>query len=169
MPPFRRHPGFKMIMDICLRKATDADCEMILHIQVKAFTPLLLKYQDYESSPAAEDMDAIQRRMAQSYTDYYLIEAEQSVLGMLRVCNFGVSCRLSPICILPEYQGHGHAQKAMTAMEAQYPNTRKWELDTIAQEEKLCHLYEKVGYRKTGRTDHLKDGMDLVFYEKIMN
>jgi len=53
-------------------------------------------------------------------------------------------------------------------MEHLYPDARKWELDTIAQEEKLCHLYEKMGYRKTGRVEKLKDGMDIVYYEKNM-
>ena len=56
----------------------------------------------------------------------------------------------------------------MRLMENRYPGTKKWELDTIAQEGKLCHLYEKMGYRKTGRLEKLKDGMEIVFYEKVM-
>ena len=156
-------------MKISLKQATESDAGAIQKIQSKAFSALLLKYQDYESSPAAESVDDIFRRFHQHFTDYYLIMLGEESIGMIRVCNFGVECRLSPICILPEYQGNGYAQQAMARMEARYPNAQKWELDTIMQEEKLCYLYEKVGYRKTGRVDHLKDGMDLVFYEKIMN
>ena len=47
-----------------------------------------------------------------------------------------------------------------------YPAGIHWELDTILQEEKLCHLYEKLGYRQTGQIRPLKKGMDLVFYAK---
>ncbi|NTV78512.1 MAG: tyrosine-protein phosphatase, partial [Clostridiales bacterium] len=47
-----------------------------------------------------------------------------------------------------------------------YPYAKRWELDTILQEDKLCHLYEKMGYLKTGRVENIKDGMDLVYYEK---
>ena len=37
------------------------------------------------------------------------------------------------------------------------------------QEEKLCRLYEKLGYRQTGESYDIKDGMTIVFYEKTMN
>ena len=70
---------------------------------------------------------------------------------------------------LPEYQGLGYAQEAIRLVEAVYPNASRWRLDTIEQEAKLCHLYEKLGYQKTGQTKQIKDGMDLVFYEKVMD
>ena len=153
---------------IDLKKADRSDCETIHRIQVKAFSPILLKYQDYDSNPASESLDDIYRRFDQSFTDYYLIELDESVIGALRVCDFGATCKLSPICILPEFQGNGYAQKAIRLMEDLYPKAGLWELDTIAQEEKLCYLYEKIGYRKTGRVDQLKDGMDIVYYEKTI-
>ena len=111
----------------------------------------------------------IQQRFQQPYTDYYLIEAEGETVGMLRVCDFGVNCRLSPICILPEFRGKNYARQAISAMEQLYPEAKTWQLDTIAQEEYLCRLYESVGYRETGKTENLKEGMDLVFYAKEIN
>lgn len=87
-------------------------------------------------------------------------------IGALRVCNFGQLCKLKQIFILPEYQDRGYAQQAMRIAESLYPNAGRWELDTILQEQKLCHLYEKMGYRKTGKTQRIKDGMDIVFYAK---
>ena len=151
---------------IYLRKAEYSDCPLLLRIQVRSFIELLQRYEDFESNPAAENLDRIQQRFVQSFTDYYLIMLKDEPIGMLRVCDFGENCRLSPICILQEYQGKGYAQEAISQMEQLYPNAKKWELDTIAQEEKLCYLYEKMGYRKTGRVEHIKEGMDLVFYEK---
>ena len=41
-----------------------------------------------------------------------------------------------------------------------------WELDTILQEAGNCHLYEKMGYRQTGKTTVINDKMTLVFYQK---
>ena len=149
-----------------LRKAGEADCPRIHQIQVKAFAPLLAVYQDHHTSPAAERMEQVLRRMRQSFTDYYLICLDDREIGFLRVCDFGEACRLSPIAILPEYQGRGYAQSAMVLAEKLYPGAKHWSLDTIAQEPKLCHLYEKMGYRRTGKTDRIKDGMDLVFYQK---
>ena len=70
------------------------------------------------------------------------------------------------ILILPEYQNKGLAQQAIKKVEALYPEAEYWRLDTIAQEDKLCHLYSKMGYQKTGEIEHIKDGMDIVFFEK---
>ncbi len=155
-------------MAIQLRKATEEDLHKVLYIQVKSFAQLLVKYEDFQSSPAAEGMEDIRQRFRQPFTDYYLIMLDDQEIGMLRVCDFGEKCRLSPLCILPEYQGHGYAQQAMTEMEALYPMAHLWQLDTIAQEEKLCHLYEKMGYRRIEKTEQIKAGMELVYYEKTM-
>ena len=151
---------------ISLRKATYDDCPLIHSIQVKSFIALLQKYNDFDSNPAAESLDTIQQRFLQPYTDYYLIECGDQAVGMLRVCNFGVNCRLSPICILPEYRALGYGAKAIREMELLYPEAICWQLDTIAQESYLCRFYESLGYRSTGKTERVKEGMDLVFYEK---
>lgn len=156
-------------MAIHLRKATEEDLRKILYIQVKSFAQLLLKYEDFESSPAAEGIDDIRQRFRQPFTDYYLIMLDDREIGMLRVCDFGENCRLSPLCILPEFQGRGYGQQAITIMETLYPDARLWQLDTIAQEEKLRHLYEKMGYLRIEKTEHIKEGMELVYYEKPMH
>jgi len=155
-------------MVISLRKAEYKDCPLIHSIQVRSFIGLLQKYNDFDSNPAAESLDRIQQRFQQPFTDYYLIMAEDETVGMLRVCDYGVNCRLSPICILPEFRGRGYATMAIRAMEKLYPEAIVWKLDTILQEEYLCRLYERIGYRKTGQVESVREGMDLVFYEKHM-
>ena len=70
------------------------------------------------------------------------------------------------MCILPDHQGKGYAQQVVKKVEALYTQTKRWELDTIKQETKLCYLYGKMGYKLTGRQTHIKDGMDLVDYVK---
>ena len=82
---------------VTLKKAIESDCGEIHRIQVKAFSQMLLKYQDYASSPAAESLDQIKQRFVQPFTDYYLIMLDDKAIGMLRVCDFGENCRLSPI------------------------------------------------------------------------
>ena len=154
-------------MEISLKKATLDDAELIHRMQVAAFTPLLEKYQDYDYSPAAETIDRTIQRLQSEHTDYYLILADANPVGAVRLIRLdGNRCRVSPLFILPEYQGHRVAQTAMKLLEILYPNANGWELDTILQEKKLCHLYEKLGYRKTGQIKPLKEGMDLVFYTK---
>lgn len=151
---------------LSLKKAQREDLKDLHRVQVLSFQSLYDKYEDYETSPATESLERIAVRFEQEYTDYLLIMDEDICVGMMRVCDFGDTCRVSPICILPEHQGKGCAQKAMLLAEAAYPNAKKWMLDTIAQEAKLCYLYEKLGYRRTGKQETIKPGMDIVFYEK---
>lgn len=153
---------------ISLRKAEFKDCPLIHSIQVKSFIGMLQKYNDFESNPAAESLDQIQQRFQQPFTDYYLIMLDEEPVGMLRVCNFGLNCQLSPICVLPEFRGRGYAVTAIGLMENLYPEAMIWKLDTIMQEKHLCRLYEGLGYQRTGKTENVKDGMDLIFYEKHM-
>ncbi len=42
-----------------------------------------------------------------------------------------------------------------------------WQLDTILQEKQNCYLYEKMGYRRTGKMEKVNGKMDIVDYEKI--
>ncbi len=151
---------------ISLKKAEFSDRERIWQIQHSAFAPLLEKYQDHDTNPGAESVDKIIQRFRQGYTNYYLILAENTMIGMLRVCDLGETCRLSPICILPEYQGRGYGKQAILLTESLYPHAKRWMLETILQEEKLCRLYGSLGYRKTGKFEKIKDGMDLVYYAK---
>ena len=149
-----------------LQKAERLDLGEIHRLQVESFQTLLDKYQDFATNPAAEGIERIVQRFEEPHTIYYFIMLDDVAIGMIRVCNHGDFCRVSPICILPEHQVHGYAQQAMLLAERAYPHIRCWTLDTIAQEPKLCHLYEKLGYHRTGKMETIKDGMDIVFYEK---
>lgn len=154
---------------LTLEKAHRDDCPEIHKMQVLAFGALLDKYQDTATNPGAEPVERIALRMAQDTTDYYFITRENRHIGAIRIVHMGQAImRISPMFILPEFQGRGYAGQVLRMAEGMYPDTYKWTLDTIKQEEKLCHLYEKMGYTKTGQEEEIKDGMTIVYYHKIM-
>lgn len=153
---------------IRLRQGVEGDCEAILQIQRRSFAPMLAVYRDYESNPAAENLEQVEQRFHQNFSRYFLIEVEQRQIGFVRVCEFGSTCRVSPLCILPEYQRKGYGRLAMEELERQYPRAETWTLETIAQEEGLCRFYESLGYRPTGAAEHLQPGMDIQRYEKTV-
>lgn len=155
-------------MELVLIKAKVADIPLIHSMQQEAFSALLERYQDFDTSPATETMERISQKMQEPFTSYYIILLGDLPVGGIRVCDFGDRCRISPIFILSEHQGKGYGKVAMELAEKCHPNAKRWELDTILQEDRLCRLYEKLGYRKTGITHKIKDGMDIVFYEKII-
>jgi len=155
-------------MDVRLVRATLDDVQLIWIMQIKAFAKLLETYQDVDTNPGSEPIDKVMMRLKQPFTFYYLIRAEGENVGAIRVIDKkepGKNKRISPLFILPEYQGKGFAQQAMLAAERIHGGEH-WELDTILQEKGNCHLYEKMGYRQTGKTEQINDRLTLVFYEK---
>ncbi len=151
---------------ITLQKAGMEDAKTIYAMQAKSFKALLEKYRDYGTNPAAEPLEKVKWRMGQENSSYSFIVAEGKPVGFIRIQDKGAACRVSPICVLPEHQERGYASQAMLLAERLYSQARRWELDTILEEEKLCRLYEKLGYRETGRRERIQPGMTIVYYEK---
>ena len=137
-------------------------------MQVRAFLDLYEKYQDTETSPATESVDKIIMRLNQPFTYYYYVKVGDIKVGAIRVIDKseeGKGKRISPIFILPEYRNKGFAQKAIQLAEKIHGKSN-WELETILQEKGNCHLYEKMGYFQTGKTEKINDNLTLVFYQK---
>ena len=155
---------------ITLEKAFFADCRQVHEMQITAFRKLLDKYQDTQTNPGAETLDNIERRMEQENSTYYFITLEKRQrIGVIRVVRpEPETCRISPMFILPEFQGKGYAQQAIACAENQYPFAERWELDTIKQEPALCHLYEKMGYRATDQEEDIQKGMTIIYYRKVI-
>ena len=71
--------------EITLKIATEEDIKTVWEMQVKAFSDLLEKYQDYDMSPAAESFDKVMARYQQPWTTYYFIIADDETVGVIRV------------------------------------------------------------------------------------
>lgn len=155
-------------MEVKLSRAKIDDVADLHAMQVAAFRELLEKYQDFDTSPANESVEKVEARLRQDFTYFYFICIGTQKAGAVRVIDhkeFGINKRISPIFILPQFQGRGIAQKAIRLCEEIHGN-ENWELDTILQEPQNCHLYEKMGYRRTGKTEVINEKLTLVFYEK---
>lgn len=154
-------------MEVCLRKVGLEDAQIIHEMQVKAFESLLEKYEDYETNPGNESLEKVISRIKQEKSDYYIINMDKANVGAIRVVKVENRIyRVSPIFVLPEYQGRGIAQKVFELIEAIYSDAIEWILDTILQEKGNCYLYEKLGYRKTGEIEVINDKLTIVFYSK---
>jgi GNAT superfamily N-acetyltransferase len=156
-------------MRISLKKANLNEYEEIHAMQIVSFRSLLEKYKDYETSPGTESVEAIAKKIKQDHTDYYFIVLEDRNIGAIRVVRLSdKECRIAPMFILPENQGNGYAKYALRQVECLYPEVEVWNLDTIKQENKLCHLYESVGYEPIGKEESIKESMTIVYYRKVV-
>ena len=103
----------------------------------------------------------------QSWTSYYFIIRNNEKVGVVRVIDKkdGSRKRIAPIWIMPTFRNQGLAQLAMREVEKLY-DSHHWQLDTILQEQGNIYLYEKLGYKRTGEIENIKDGMDIVYFHK---
>ena len=154
------------MQEIKLQKIDSAQTVAAWDIQQRAFRPLLEKYQDYDKSPAAEDTETLRQKIERPDTDSYLFWKDEIPVGWVRVIRKGDCCKISALSVIPEYQNQGIAQKALRQIEKRYPCAKKWVLDTILQEKGNCHLYEKLGYTRTGEPYPVNEKMTLIGYEK---
>ena len=155
-------------MNLELIRVGVEDARHLWEMQVEAFTELYNKYQDTETIPATEPIDKIIMRLEQPFTYYYYIQSDKAIVGAIRVVDRkedGKAKRISPIFAMPHYRDKGIAQKAILEAEKIH-GASHWEIDTILQEKGNCHLYEKMGYYQTGKTEVVNDKMTLVFYKK---
>ena len=150
---------------ICFR---ECDIDTVFEIQRTAYKPLYEKYHDDSSNPYMETKETVFRKYSREGTTGYLFILDGTTVGAVRINidDVNKSGRVSALCVLPQYQGKGIAQKALLEIERLHPNVERWFLDTILEEEGNCHLYEKLGYKKNGKIEIINEKMTLVFYEK---
>ena len=148
-----------------LVRANVSDCEKIWSLQIEAFADLLAKYQDYETSPGNEPKENIQAKLLDEFTFFYFIYLEDEIAGAVRVVDRkdGDRKRIAPIFIMKKFRNRGLAQKTFEEIERIH-GINHWMLDTILQEAGNCYLYEKLGYKRTGKIEHINERMDIVYY-----
>lgn len=154
-------------MEVKLIKASRNDMKTIWLMQKKAFGGLLEKYHDYGISPASESYERIIEKYEMQGSFYYFISDSGVNVGVIRIIDEqdGSRKRISPIWIMPEHRNKGYAQAAIKEAERIH-GADNWSLDTILQEKGNLHLYEKLGYHRTGKIEKINDRMDIVYYEK---
>ena len=100
-------------MQVELKLAKQTEAAEILALQKIAFRDMLQRYQDYDTSPANQTLEQMQQRCSQKDRKYYFIDVNDIHVGVLSVTDRkdGSLKRLSPIFVLPQFQGHGYAQE----------------------------------------------------------
>jgi len=154
-------------MDIRLRTAEAEDAARLNEMQVRSFMPVSEKYDDREGSPAYETIDRTLERITSRHSVCHIILADGIYAGMICVRALGGGVyKISPAFVLPDFQNKGIAQKAFRLLDEIYPDAVLWTLATIREEARNCHLYEKLGYVKTGSERKINEKMTIIGYER---
>lgn len=157
----------KKLKNVKLILATVEDAMEIHRIKYEAFIPLYEKYGDDETSPVKEPLEKTIALLKQDFSDYYLIQFKGQNVGAVRlVKQQDKIIRISPLFILPEYQNKGIGRECISNLFEKYGEVFCWKLESILQEKGNCHLYEKMGFQRTGGEKVINSKMTLINYEK---
>ena len=153
-------------MNVKLKRADLADAEKLLEIQKICFAPHLERYQDFDMSPAMASLEWVRWRIENE--NFYKILFDNNWVGSINIIRLDEAgnYKLHIMNILPEYQGRGIGQKAIKLVEDIFSDATSWCLETLEDMPDNRHVYEKVGYTFTGRSEKINDKLTIVFYEK---
>ncbi|QAS69989.1 GNAT family N-acetyltransferase [Oenococcus sicerae] len=158
-----------MSQKLSFQKASENDLEQIVSMYRISFKKLYDRYHDEKTSPYKEPAEVIQRKIRQNSSFFFFITEDRVRVGLIRVMldPKQPNAKISPLLVLPSFQGQKIAQHALAAIENLFPDIKTWYVDTIKQEDKLVHLYLKCGYKIIeDKNQNIQPGMDLVFFSK---
>lgn len=137
-------------------------------MQKKCFKPIYEKYYD-ETSPYKESFAKFVLRTKKSSFQMYWIVDNSTKVGQIWIATKNDTAKLARLFVLPKYQNKGYATKAIIDIEKLYSQYYHWQLDTIKEEKKNVHLYQKLGYKPNGKEKVINDKMTIIEFEKEIN
>ncbi len=75
------------------------------------------------------------------------------------------SAHILRLVVHPYFQGRGHGQRLVTALEQAFPGCRRFEVFTGHRSERNLHLYTKLGYARF-KTEPFNQHVEWVYLEK---
>ena len=144
------------MINIFLQKAKLQDAQIIHSMQLKAFAQLLEKYQDFETNPGNEKIEKIINILNQKESDYLLIKNENTIIGAIRIdMRKSDVYRISPIFILPEYQGKGIGKDCMgQVIERGNASLLPVRLRVLKVNSRAIAFYLRLGFQEIGEVEH---------------
>ena len=117
----------------------ESNIDALFEIQRAAYKPLYEKYQDHNTNPYLECKETVLQKYAREGTKGYIFIKDGVSVGAVRIQLFPdkKSGRISALGVLPQYQGQGIAQQALSVIEKLHKDVERWFLDTIGKNIKV--------------------------------
>lgn len=147
-----------------IEQATGRDLDGILRLQKRAFHGQALIYSDFRLPSLTQSPDDLQREFREKII--YKLELDGALIGSVRCFLQEETLHIEKLMVDPLLQNRGIGTGIMQQLEALYsPVVKRFRLSTGHKSSRNLHLYNKLGYRETGR-EPLNAGCTLVHLEK---
>ena len=146
-----------------IEPATIDDAEAILELQKLAYQSEARLYDDRSIPPLTQTLDDLHAEFSRAR--FLKATLEGVIVGSVRATENEGVCSIGRLIVHPEHQGLGIGTRLMKAIEAMFPEAKKFELFTGSKSEGNIRLYSRLGY-SISRTQQLSAKVLLVFMEK---
>lgn len=148
-----------------LIRASEENAEKLAELSKRAFHTCLDcgAPTDKPGGPPGYDSPKAQRRFMKE-CHYYEIYYQSRIVGALMVFQRSLDhCECTGLFVDPDYHNRGIATRAFELIWDQYPEAKRWTVNTRAWDVRTNHFYPKVGFKKTGY-----DNTGGVWFERIV-
>lgn len=148
-------------------RATVEDLDDYMKAKIDAFSD---DVDLYGFGPTGYDDFEKERENILHYPTYKMV-LDDVIIGGITCSDLGNGLFwLGGIYIDKQHQNMGIGAKAITFIEKEFPQAKRWKLHTPYKNYRNHHFYEKMGYKKVGETLPKEDkgGFYLIKYEKII-
>lgn len=133
-------------MKIELIRAQKADAKRLAEVYNLSFYSDYLRYGECPGYHKTEEQ--VLSNMEKS--DVYKITADGLIVGAASVKRESDDhCFLGALCVIPDYANRGIGQQAMRLLDKEYPDVKRWALETPADKLENHYFYQKFGFRVT--------------------
>ena len=151
-----------------LRDIRPDDAGETLTLQRAAFVQEALIYNSVQMPPLTQTLDELRAELVENLG---CVAVEHGrLVGAVRARVDGDLLLIGRLAIAPDRQGEGIGSQLLEAVERRGKESgcREAELFTGSLSEANLRLYERCGYRETGRVEE-DDGIEQVFLRKTLD
>jgi ribosomal protein S18 acetylase RimI-like enzyme len=143
--------------------ALPEDAAAILELQKLAYRSEAAMYDDYSIAPLVQTLDELKTEFASKTVLKALLD--ERLVGSVRGWQKGGTCYVERLIVHPDVQGQGIGTKLVGALEAAFPDAKRFELFTGHKSERNLRLYGKLGYQ-VFKQQRISDRLSFTYLEK---
>lgn len=151
------------LIDIKFERASLEDVEQLIDVQNQSFYPDFIKYGE---CPGYNHSQESMSNIVLNRITYKIIFNGQIVGDIIVRDNGDDTYYLGCLCVVPSFENKGIGQKAMKFLEQEFPNAKKWSLETPADKYRNHYFYRKFGFEVT--KEYMSDNVKIVLFEKYI-
>jgi ribosomal protein S18 acetylase RimI-like enzyme len=155
------------IDNMIITKASVKDAEEILKLQKLAYLSEAEIYNDYSIPTLTQTLEEIRA----DFKEYLILKTviDGVIIGSVRgQLNEEGDCYIARFMVHPDFQKRGIGTRLMQAIEAEFPQVKRYTLGTGHRSESNIRLYQKLGYSLYA-SEPLNDNVTIVHLEKVNN